>query len=379
MDTIRDSGSAIEEIFTPVGRTILGAGPLERRDPMNADPEVVGPVFYGDRPARRTADISIVIPVFNEVDALRALHRLLCAALERIAQSVEIVFCDDGSDDGSADLLDEIAASDLRISVVHLRRNYGQTAAIMAGIRRSAGAIIIAMDADGQNDPADIGRLIAKLDEGFDVVSGWRTDREDRALSRKLPSMICNRLLSGLLGGHLHDYGRTLKAYRREFIEDVRLYGEMHRFIPIYAKWEGARVAELPVQHHARKSGKSKYGLGRVARVILDVLILYFLDRAFDRPIQFFGKLGFLFFGLSSLVMLWALGLKYLANVSLIQTPLPLLAAIIGLSGILFILLGVMAEMQMRTYFESCGKPPYKVRNVVQHPSAPGRAEPVRW
>ena len=177
MDTIRDSGSAIEEIFTPVGRTILGAGPLERRDPMNADPEVVGPVFYGDRPARRTADISIVIPVFNEVDALRALHRLLCAALERIAQSVEIVFCDDGSDDGSADLLDEIAASDLRISVVHLRRNYGQTAAIMAGIRRSAGAIIIAMDADGQNDPADIGRLIAKLDEGFDVVSGWRTDR----------------------------------------------------------------------------------------------------------------------------------------------------------------------------------------------------------
>jgi glycosyltransferase involved in cell wall biosynthesis len=250
----------------------------------------------------------------------------------------------------------------------------------MAAIQHSAGSVIIPMDADGQNDPADIPRLMAKLDEGFDVVSGWRKDREDRALSRKLPSMIANRLISGVIGVPLHDYGCTLKAYRREVIEDVRLYGEMHRFIPIYASWEGARVTELPVGHHARKFGRSKYGIGRVARVVLDLLILYFLDRAFDRPIQFFGKLGLTFFGLSFMTLLWAFGLKYFGHVSLIQTPLPLLAATIGLSGILFILLGLMTEVQVRTYFESRGKPPYKVKNVVQQLADPSRAiVPVRW
>lgn len=324
-------------------------------------------------------DISIVIPVFNEIEALPSVYAGLASSLDLMSESVEIIFCDDGSKDGSAALLDEIAATDTRIRVIHLRRNYGQTAALMAGIRHSSGAVLIPMDADGQNDPADIPRLLAKLDEGYDVVSGWRKQREDRTLSRKLPSMIANRLISRLLGVPLHDYGCTLKAYRREVIEDVRLYGEMHRFIPIYASWEGARVAELPVQHHAREFGRSKYGLGRVARVMLDLLLLYFIDRAFDRPIQFFGKLALLFFGIASAALAWALGLKFFANVSLIQTPLPLLAAIVGLSGILFLLLGILAEVQARTYFEAQGKPPYKVRSIVQHPETVRAARPESW
>ena len=190
--------------------------------------------------------------------------------------------------------------------------------------------------------------------------------------------MIANRLISRILGVTLHDYGCTLKAYRREVIEDVRLYGEMHRFIPVYAAWEGARVTELPVRHHARKFGRSKYGLGRIARVTLDLLILYFMDRAFDRPIQFFGKLGLIFFGVSFLTFFWALTLKLFAGVTLIQTPLPLLSTTIALSGILFILLGIMAEVQARIYFEVRGKPPYKVKGVVRHSIVP-RREANRW
>ena len=241
----------------------------------------------------------------------------------------------------------------------------------MAGIQNSTGDVVIPMDGDGQNDPADIPRLLDKLAEGFDVVSGWRQARQDRALTRRLPSVVANRLISAVLHVPLHDYGCTLKAYRREVVEDVRLYGEMHRFIPIYAAWEGARVTEIPVTHHARRFGQSKYGFGRVPRVMLDLLIMYFIDRAFDRPIQFFGKLGLGFLGLSALIFAWALVLKYGFGVSLVQTPLPLLAATISLSGILFILLGVMAEVQSRIYFEVRGRPPYKIRRIVEHSEPP--------
>lgn len=314
-------------------------------------------------------DISVVIPVYNEQAALAELHNQLSDVLDRIAQSVEIVFIDDGSTDGSAAVLNQLAQGDPRIQVLRFRRNYGQTAALMAGFQHSTGEIIIPMDADGQNDPADIPRLLDKLAEGFDVVSGWRTAREDK-LSRRLPSVIANRLISSLLGVPLHDYGCTLKAYRREVIEDVRLYGEMHRFIPIYASWEGGRVTELPVSHRPRRHGKSKYGFGRIARVLLDLVILYFIDRAFDRPMQFFGKLGLAFWGLAGLTFLWAVVLKYSEGITLIQTPLPLLAATIGLSGVLFILLGIVAEIQTRTYFESRGKPPYKIKSIVRHSTA---------
>jgi len=236
------------------------------------------------------------------------------------------------------------------------------------------------MDGDGQNDPADIPRLLDKLAEGYDVVSGWRVAREDNAVSRRLPSVIANWLISALLHVPLHDYGCTLKAYRREVVEDVRLYGEMHRFIPIYAAWEGARVAEIAVAHHPRRFGKSKYGVGRISRVLLDLLIVYFIDRAFDRPIQFFGKFAIGFLGLALAALAWALFLKYGYNVSLIQTPLPLLAAVIGLSGVLFLLLGIMAEVQARIYYEARGRPPYKIKRIVQHSALPERlAAPRRW
>jgi glycosyltransferase involved in cell wall biosynthesis len=324
-------------------------------------------------------DISIVIPVYNEVDAVSELYRMLKEVLDRLGKSTEILFIDDGSRDGSSAALDELALSDARVQVLHLRRNYGQTAAIMAGFQHCTGDVIVPMDGDGQNDPADIPRLLDKLSEGFDVVSGWRTVRND-TFSRRLPSAMANRLISSLLGVRLHDYGCTLKAYRREVIEDVRLYGEMHRFIPIYAAWEGARVTELPVTHHARLHGKSKYGFGRISRVFLDLVILYFIDRAFDRPMQFFGKLGLAFWGLALLTLGWAAVLKFGYGVSLIQTPLPLLAATIGLSGVLFILLGIIAEVLTRIYFEARGKPPYKIERVSQH-SAVGHATVVarKW
>lgn len=311
-------------------------------------------------------DISIVIPVYNEMEAIPELYRVLTDVLDGLTKSTEILFIDDGSRDGSGAALDELAHSDARVQVLHLRRNYGQTAAIMAGFQHCTGDVIIPMDGDGQNDPADIPRLLSKLSEGYDVVSGWRTDRNDR-FSRRLPSVAANRLISSLLGVPLHDYGCTLKAYRREVIEDVRLYGEMHRFIPIYAAWEGARVTELPVTHHPRLHGKSNYGFGRIFRVFLDLVILYFIDRAFDRPMQFFGKLGLGFWALALLTLGWAVTLKLGYGVSLIQTPLPLLAATIGLSGVLFILLGIIAEVLTRIYFEARGKPPYKIERVARH------------
>jgi dolichol-phosphate mannosyltransferase len=314
-------------------------------------------------------NISIVIPVFNEEEGLPSLLAMLQSALDTIPGSAEVIFVDDGSHDRSAEILDSYASADPRLAVIRLRRNYGQTAAMMAGFQHASGDVIIPMDADGQNDPHDIPRLLAKLDEGYDVVSGWRRDREDAALSRVLPSRIANGLISRVLGVRLHDYGCTMKAYRREAIEDVRLYGEMHRFIPIFAAWEGARVTELPVAHHPRRFGKSKYGLGRIIRVLLDLFTLFFIDRALDRPMQFFGKLGVYALMASVGVFCWALALKIFIHASLIQTPLPLLAATIGIAGILFLLLGIIAEIMTRTYFEARGKAPYKVRSVTRHES----------
>jgi len=312
-------------------------------------------------------DLSIIVPVYNESGNIGLLYdeiQTVCDGLERIT-AFEMIFVNDGSRDGSAQELDAIAARDPRFKVLHFRRNYGQSAAITAGIKHSQGEIIILMDADLQNDPRDIPAVLAKLDEGLDVVSGWRRDRKDRGLTRVLPSKIANALISAVTRVELHDYGCTLKAYRREILENVDLFGEMHRFIPVYASWEGAKVGEMVVNHRARVRGVSKYGLSRVPRVILDLFLVYFMDRAIDRPMQFFGKIGLYSFVAAFLVGLWAMWLKLFEGHSFIQTPLPLLVVLLTIMGVMFLLLGLIAEIQIRTYFQAARKTPYAMKRMV--------------
>src|SRR5438045_7406027 len=256
-------------------------------------------------------DISVFLPVFDEEPNLRLLHEKLDKALQKVGGSAELVYVDDGSTDGSLKILREIAHLDPRVRVVSLKRNYGQTAAMAAGIDAARGRVLIPMDADLQNDPADIARLLDKLDEGYDVVSGWRKDRKDKLITRKIPSMLANRLISWIGGVPLHDYGCSLKAYRRESLEDVRLYGEMHRFIPIYASWAGARVTEIPVEHHARTAGKSKYGLSRTVKVIFDLMTIKFMASYQTKPIYIFGTAGVLAFVISFLATVLACLMKW--------------------------------------------------------------------
>jgi glycosyltransferase involved in cell wall biosynthesis len=315
-----------------------------------------------------STSLSVLIPVYNEVDNLPLLAARLTAALDALGRSWEVVFANDGSSDGSMRVLDELAAAEPRFRAVHLRRNFGQTAAIMAALDHSVGELVVMMDADMQNDPADIGRLLEKLEEGFDVVSGWRVERKDREFGRRLPSTIANRLISRVTGVQLHDYGCTLKAYRRWTLEHVRLYGEMHRFIPVYASWEGARVTELPVEHHPRRHGRSKYGFARIPRVLLDLLVIFFFDRAMDRPMQFFGQTGLYVLAGAFLAGIWALGLRAFYGTSFIQTPLPLLVALLTIGALLCFLVGILAELMMRMYFEGRGGRAYLVRKTVNIP-----------
>ena len=307
-------------------------------------------------------DISVFLPVFNEEPNLFPLHAKLDKALKSLGRSAEIVFVDDGSSDGSLKILREIAQLDPRVRVVALRRNYGQTAAMAAGIDAARGKVLIPMDADLQNDPADIGRLLDKLDEGYDVVSGWRKNRKDKMVTRKIPSMLANRLISWIGGVPLHDYGCSLKAYRRESLEDVRLYGEMHRFIPIYAAWAGARVTEIPVEHHARTMGKSKYGLSRTIKVIFDLITIKFMASYQTKPIYVFGSFGTLAFVISLLSGLYAVFLKIIHKADFVQTPLPVLSIVMFAVGVQFLLMGLLAEMLVRTYHESQAKAIYAVR-----------------
>lgn len=317
-------------------------------------------------PADTRPSITVTVPIFNEAENIPTLYERIRAALDALDESWEVVFVNDGSRDGSAELLDAVAASDARAVVVHFPRNYGQTAAMMAGMDHARGAIIVPMDGDLQNDPADIARLLEKLDEGFDVVSGWRKDRQDHAIKRNLPSRIANAIISRVSGVHLHDYGCSLKAYRRDALEGVKLYGEMHRFVPIYAAWNGARVGEIPVQHHPRLHGESKYGLERVFKVVLDLLVVKFLFRYASKPIYLFGGFGLFSILCALLAGLWAIGLKLFNDVSLILTPLPLFAVFLGAVGVLSILMGLLAEMLNRTYHESQSKAVYRVARVVR-------------
>ena len=305
--------------------------------------------------------LSVTIPVFNERDNLRPLYEKITVVLQALQRPWEVIFVDDGSTDGSSALLDELAAHDASVKVIHFRRNFGQTAAMMAGVDFASGEIIIPLDGDLQNDPNDIPRLLAKLDEGYDVCSGWRKARQDAALRRNLPSRLANRLISAISGVHLHDYGCSLKAYRKDVIKGVRLYGEMHRFIPIFATWQGAKVAEIPVTHHARIHGESKYGLERIIKVVLDLIVVKFLHRYAMKPMHIFGGFGLLSLFISGLAGGIAVFWRLTGTAYLIQTPLPLLSVMSFITGVMCILMGLLAELITRTYYESQGKMVYLV------------------
>jgi glycosyltransferase involved in cell wall biosynthesis len=317
-------------------------------------------------PQTRTVLCSIIVPVYDEEENLPLLHERITEAMRSVGTSYEVIYVDDGSRDSSFARLSEIAASDPDVVVIQFRRNFGQTAALAAGIANSCGEILVFMDADLQNDPADVPRMLAKVDEGFDVVSGWRVNRQDAALSRRLPSKIANWLISLVTGVPLHDYGCTLKAYRREVIDHIHLYGEMHRFIPAHAAWVGATITEIPVQHHPRLHGRSKYGLARTMKVVLDLLTVKFLGSYSTKPIYVFGGLGLSSIGLSFISITLAIIDKLVKGVSLIQSPLLLLSAMLFIIGVELILMGFLAEISVRTYHESQSKPTYVVRRIVR-------------
>ncbi len=314
--------------------------------------------------AIKNPQLSLFLPVLNEEDNLRPMHAKISEALNSLGKTAEVIYVDDGSTDSSLEVLRKIAAGDSRVRVIALRRNYGQTAAMSAGIDAAKGDILIPMDADLQNDPADIKRLLDKLDEGFDVVSGWRKDRQDKLFTRKIPSWIANSVISKIGGVPLHDYGCSLKAYRRDVIQDVKLYGEMHRFIPIYASWAGARVAEIPVEHHARTMGKSKYGLSRTIKVVFDLMTIKFMASYQTKPIYVFGTFGMLSFFVSMIAGIWAIVLKILGT-SFILTPLPMITIVMLAISVQFFLMGLLAELQVRTYHESQSKAIYAVREKI--------------
>jgi glycosyltransferase involved in cell wall biosynthesis len=314
--------------------------------------------------------LSVVVPVFNEAENLRPLFQAINEGLAGL--SYEIIFVDDGSKDGSVEILFEISreSSDI-VSVIQFRRNFGQTAAIAAGLDYSVGEIVVLLDADLQNDPADIPMLVEKIEEGYDVVSGWRVDRKDKLITRTIPSRMANWLISTVTGVKLHDYGCTLKAYRRDVFEGFRLYGEMHRFIPAYAGSVGARITEVPVQHHPRRFGETKYGLSRTIKVLLDLFTVKFLISYGHKPIYLFGGTGILLIVPSALTLLFLIVRRLWLGISILGSPLLQLSTMIMIMGFLSILMGLIAELLVRIYHESQAKPTYSIRTVI----APSRSE----
>lgn len=317
----------------------------------------------------RSKDVSIIIPVYNEEENIPLLHERVQQVMEKQEVSYEILYVDDGSKDATFVQLKRLVLLDEHVQVVHFRRNFGQTAAIDAGVANSSGEILIFMDGDLQNDPIDIPRLLAKLDEGYDVVSGWRKNRQDAHLSRKLPSMLANKLISHVTGVHLHDYGCTLKAYRYEVFKHIRLYGEMHRFIPAYAALAGASIAEIEVKHHARIFGKSKYGISRTGRVMLDLMTLKFLGSFGTKPLYPFGMLGLASLLLSVAMPGYALGQKIChPHVRLQRSPWLLVSLQFSVFGLLSIMMGLLAELLTRTYHEAQDKPTYVIKHTLPQP-----------
>jgi glycosyltransferase involved in cell wall biosynthesis len=325
---------------------------------------------------------SIVVPFFNEQESVAQLYIKIIEVMDGIGEPYEIVFVDDGSKDGTFRLMSEIARDDHRVAVVRLRRNFGQTAALKAGFDHSRGEIIISMDGDLQHDPAEIPRFIEKIEEGYDIVSGWRVERTDHWLTRQIPSRVANRIMAKLSRVDLHDFGTTFKAYRREILSEIHLYGELHRFIPALASWAGASVAEVPITNIPRKAGKSNYGISRTIRVLLDLLSVKFLLDYSTKPLQFFGIAGLSCLAAGGGIGLWVFARKALLDEGLLANhgPLILLGMALVMGGIQFMAIGLIGELLARTYYESQNKPVYTVRQFIGHgrAEAKARTEPPR-
>jgi glycosyltransferase involved in cell wall biosynthesis len=312
-------------------------------------------------------DLSVVVPIYNEVESVPKLIDAIASSLTASQLSYEIICVDDGSRDGSAELLKQLALNRTDLTAVLFRRNYGQTPAMAAGFNYAKSRVVVTMDGDLQNDPADIPKLLDKLQEGYDLVSGWRKNRNDAALSRVLPSKIANWVIGKVTGVKLHDYGCSLKAYSAEIVADMNLYGELHRFLPALAFIEGARITEIPVLHHARAYGRSKYGLGRTFRVLMDLLTVFFMKKFLTRPMHVFGLLGLVSLILGTILGVYLTFLKLGLGQSIGNRPLLILAVVLVLTGVQLFSFGLLAELLMRTYHESQSRPIYRVREVVEH------------
>ena len=321
--------------------------------------------------------ISVVIPLFNEVDNVKLVYRSLHAAMDKTGYGWEVIFVDDGSTDGTRDVLRDLHSKEECVRIVELRRNFGQTAAMAAGFDHACGEVIVALDGDLQNDPKDIPRLIDKLEEGYDVVSGWRVNRQDGFWLRRLPSEAANWLISRTTGTYLHDYGCTLKAYRSEVMKHLKLYGEMHRFIPALLGGNGARIAEMPVEHHSRRYGRSKYGISRMVRVLLDLLLVKFSLTFLTKPLQIFGLIGLITFLPGVVICISLVFGRIFLHQTLADRPLFLLGILLTVIGTQFVSLGILAEIQIRTYHESSSKPIYLVRQILNSRSVQGAVSPT--
>lgn len=309
--------------------------------------------------------ISIVIPIFNEEGNIIQLYSEIKSVMAILSIDYEIIAVNDGSSDSSLILLRDIANQDGRFKVINFKFNSGQTAAMSAGIKFATGEVIIPMDSDLQNDPRDIPRFLEKIEDGFDVVSGWRKDRKDFAISRRLPSKIANWLIGFITGVWVNDYGCSMKAYKRDLIQGIQLYGEMHRFIPAYASWHGAKVTEIIVNHRPRTSGKTKYGISRTFKVLLDLVVVKFLSKYMNKPMHFFGGLGFALLGLGLIFVVTTLVLKIFHLRDFVSTPLPIFSIFLMLAGIQLIAMGVIAEILIRVYYESQHRSPYYVADTI--------------
>lgn len=309
--------------------------------------------------------LSLVIPIYNEEESIFQLYENIIDIMEKINKKYEVILIDDGSTDNSYERLKEIHTKNPNFKIIRFRRNFGQTQAMRAGFDHAQGDIIITLDADLQNDPKDIPNILEKMNEGYDIVSGWRKNRKDKAISRKIPSAIANKIISRLFRVNIHDYGCTLKAYRKDILDNIELYGEMHRYIPAVASWMGVKITEIVVDHHPRKFGKAKYGISRTIRVILDIITIKFLISYSKKPMQIFGLMGFFAALIGIILTIWLLVQRVFFEISLSDRPLFILSIFIILVGIQLITMGLLGEIIMRTYHESTGKPTYVIKNIL--------------